>query len=131
MKKTRFEVRINKNTEREFGPTGADEVEFYISPNPGEQLKPLAKIASGGELSRIMLALRVVLRGDLFVNTLIFDEVDQGVGGAVAEAVGIRMKKLAEKQQVLCVTHLPQIAAIADNHVLVSKLQKNQTFICP
>jgi DNA repair protein RecN (Recombination protein N) len=126
MEKTMFEARITKISAMKFGSLGEDEVEFYISPNPGEDMKPLIKIASGGELSRIMLALRVVLRESLFGSTLIFDEVDQGVGGAVAEALGLRMKKLAKKQQVLCVTHLPQIAALAENHILVSKIQEKE-----
>ncbi|HWP59651.1 MAG TPA: DNA repair protein RecN [Candidatus Acidoferrales bacterium] len=106
---------------RKMTEAGIDEVEFYFSPNPGEPLKPLAKIASGGELSRVMLALKslVLTRGD--VPTFLFDEVDAGIGGAVAEMVGKKLKKVAESRQVICVTHLPQIAALADAHALVRK----------
>jgi len=127
MEKTRFEVRIEPAEDEDgLGPWGADRVEFFISPNPGEDLKPLAKIASGGELSRIMLALRVLLAGEGEAATLIFDEVDQGIGGAVAEAVGKKMKAIAANKQTLCVTHLPQIAAQADRHLLVEKRQEKQ-----
>lgn len=126
MEKTRFEVRVEPlaNEEGGLGPEGADAVEFYLSPNPGEDLKPLARIASGGELSRIMLALRVLLAGEGEANSLVFDEVDQGIGGAVAQAVGERMKLLAGDHQVLCVTHLPQISALAHRHF---KIEKRQT----
>ncbi len=102
-------------------PTGAESVEFLISPNPGEDLRALAKIASGGELSRLMLALRAASEERSDQRTLIFDEVDAGIGGGVAEAVGKRLKDLSRRQQVLCVTHLPQIAALADRHLRVAK----------
>ncbi len=101
--------------------TGYDVVEFLLSANPGEPLAPLASVASGGELSRIMLALEVVLRKDAEPRALVFDEVDAGIGGAVAEAVGRRLSALARRHQVICVTHLPQIASHADRHVLVRK----------
>jgi DNA repair protein RecN (Recombination protein N) len=101
--------------------TGYDVVEFLLSANQGETLASLASVASGGELSRLMLALEVVLRGDAEPRTLVFDEVDAGIGGAVAEAVGRRLRGLARSHQVICVTHLPQIASQADRHVLVSK----------
>src|SRR4030095_5634218 len=97
------------------------EVEFFFSPNPGEDLRPLARIASGGELSRFMLALRLKTMGDDRAEALIFDEVDAGIGGAAADAVGLRLQKLGRKQQVLCVTHLAQIAARADAHFEISK----------
>ncbi|MGH7773764.1 MAG: DNA repair protein RecN [Candidatus Binatia bacterium] len=108
---------------------GMDQVEFYFSPNPGEEVKPLAKIASGGELSRLMLAIKslVLTKGD--IPTLLFDEVDAGIGGRVAEIVGKKLKKVATSQQVICVTHLPQIAALADSHYLVLKdVVKGRTF---
>ncbi len=101
--------------------TGYDVVEFLLSANQGEAMRPLAAVASGGELSRLMLALEVVLRRDDASRTLIFDEVDAGIGGAVAEAVGRRLRALARTHQVVCVTHLPQIASCAQRHVLVSK----------
>ncbi|MBI4517527.1 MAG: DNA repair protein RecN [Deltaproteobacteria bacterium] len=100
---------------------GADRVEFHLNANPGEELRPLAKIASGGELSRIMLALKVLTAGAGEVDTLIFDEVDTGIGGSVAEAVGRRLRALARARQILCITHLPQIAVHADHHFAVEK----------
>jgi len=100
---------------------GADRVEFLLSANPGEAAKPLAKVASGGELSRIMLALKLVLRRADAVATYVFDEVDTGIGGATAEVVGRQIRAIADMRQVLCVTHLAQIAAFADNHVHVAK----------
>ncbi len=100
---------------------GYDVVEFFLAANRGEALRPLAAVASGGELSRIMLALEVVLRRGGGSRTLVFDEVDAGIGGAVADAVGRRLKALAGAHQVICVTHLPQVASQADRHVLVSK----------
>ncbi|HVM95536.1 MAG TPA: DNA repair protein RecN, partial [Candidatus Acidoferrales bacterium] len=101
--------------------SGADTVEFYLSANPGETPKPLARIASGGELSRIMLALKTLTAGAGEAATLIFDEVDTGIGGTVAEAVGKRLHLLARGHQILCITHLPQIAALADHHFAVEK----------
>ena len=104
-----------------YGLNGMDHVEFLIAPNKGEEMKPLARIASGGELSRLMLSIRSVCGGDESGRTLVFDEVDAGIGGRVAEAVGKRLRDIAEENQVLCVTHLPQIAAFARNHFNVSK----------
>ncbi len=101
--------------------TGCDVVEFMLSANRGEALRPLATVASGGELSRIMLALDVVFRRDAEPRTLVFDEVDAGIGGAVAESVGRRLRELSRRHQVICVTHLPQIASYADHHVVVAK----------
>jgi DNA repair protein RecN (Recombination protein N) len=98
-----------------------DRVEFLISPNPGEEVKPLAKIASGGELSRIMLAMKKILAKVGGRQVLIFDEVDSGIGGAIAEVVGKKLKELSRQHQVICVTHLPQIACFADTHHRVKK----------
>jgi DNA repair protein RecN (Recombination protein N) len=102
-------------------PTGVDAVEFLFSANPGEELRPLRKVASGGELSRIMLALKSALSQADPVPTLIFDEIDVGIGGKVAEAVGKRLARLAKNHQVVCITHLPQIAKYAERHLLVAK----------
>jgi len=96
-------------------------VEFYVSPNPGEELRSLARIVSGGELSRIMLALKTLASTDAPGKTLIFDEVDAGIGGRVADAVGGRLRALARGFQILCITQLPQIAAHASRHYSVSK----------
>jgi len=117
------------------GARGIDDVEFRISPNPGEELRPLEKIASGGELSRLMLALKTVVGGTRSANssrtarpgvpTFIFDEIDAGIGGRIAEAVGRRLKRLAREAQVLCVTHQAQIACFADHHLYVEKLERS------
>ncbi|HOW91056.1 MAG TPA: DNA repair protein RecN [Anaerolineaceae bacterium] len=104
-----------------FKETGMDEVEFLIAPNPGEGLKPLVKIASGGETSRLMLALKNVLAKADHIPTLIFDEIDQGIGGRAGFAVGEKMWQLGRNHQVMCVTHLPQLAAFGDEHYQVSK----------
>jgi DNA repair protein RecN (Recombination protein N) len=98
-----------------------DRVEFLVSPNVGEEVKPLAKIASGGELSRIMLAIKKILAKVGGRQVLIFDEVDSGIGGAIAEVVGRKLKELSKHHQVICVTHLPQIACFADRHYCVRK----------
>ncbi len=100
---------------------GSDDVEFYLSANIGEELKPLSRIASGGELSRIVLAMKKVLAGSGAVGTIIFDEVDSGIGGAVAEIVGEKLRDVSRHHQVICITHLPQIACFADRHFLVAK----------
>ena len=105
----------------ELKDSGLDEVEFLIAPNPGEGLKPLVKIASGGETSRLMLALKNVLAQVDHIPTLIFDEIDQGIGGRVGSVVGEKMWRLARRHQVMCVTHLPQLAAFGDEHYKVSK----------
>jgi DNA repair protein RecN (Recombination protein N) len=104
-----------------FGPTGLDQIEFLVEPNPGEGLKPLAKIASGGETSRLMLGLKSVLVQADRTPTLIFDEIDQGIGGRVGAIVGQKLWGLAQRHQVLCVTHLPQLAAYGDQHYKVEK----------
>jgi DNA repair protein RecN (Recombination protein N) len=122
MGSTTFEVGIQRMEDEEtFEPTGADHIEFVIAPNPGEDPRPLSRIASGGELSRIMLALKGILAGVDRVPTLIFDEVDAGIGGAVAEVVGRRLSAIARHRQVFCITHLPQIAALASTHIAVEK----------
>jgi len=100
---------------------GIDQIEFYFSPNRGEPPKPLAKIASGGELSRLMLAIKSLALTPEGSPTLLFDEVDAGIGGGVAEIVGKKLKQVAASHQILCVTHLPQIAALADSHHIVRK----------
>jgi DNA repair protein RecN (Recombination protein N) len=132
MPRTIFEVRFLDMDDQEDEPPflmggkklnerGIDQIEFYFSPNPGEPPKPLSRIASGGELSRLMLAMKslVLTPGD--IPTLLFDEVDAGIGGAVAEIVGKKLKEVASLHQVLCVTHLPQIAAFGDSHYAVRK----------
>ena len=123
MERTRFEVVFLEAAERESAWTerGVDRVEFYFSANPGEDVRPLARIASGGELSRVMLALRTVISTDPPGRTLVFDEVDAGVGGEAAERIGARLHGLAERYQVLCITHLPQIAAWGTSHHRVAK----------
>jgi DNA repair protein RecN (Recombination protein N) len=118
MKKTTFQAQVENLP---LTAKGMDRVEFLISPNIGEEVKPLAKIASGGELSRIMLAMKRILAKVGGRQVLIFDEVDSGIGGAIAEVVGRKLKELSEDHQVICVTHLPQIACYADTHYSVSK----------
>ena len=125
MPSARFFARVGrKDTEGGkpvVGPYGVDDVEFLIAPNPGENAKPLARIASGGELSRVALAAKTVLAGTDSVDCLIFDEVDAGIGGEVAVAVGEHLKELGKARQVLCITHLASIAVRADNHYRVEK----------
>jgi hypothetical protein len=125
MSKARFGVVITTKEENDghltANPYGFDEIEFMISANPGEELKPLAKIASGGELSRVMLALKTVFSENDEVQTLIFDEIDAGIGGEVALSLASHIKKLSEKKQILCITHLAVIACHADNHIKVEK----------
>jgi DNA repair protein RecN (Recombination protein N) len=105
---------------------GMDTVEFYLSTNVGEDLKPLNRIASGGELSRIILAMKKVLARMGSVDSIIFDEVDSGIGGATAEVVGGKLKDVSRHHQVFCITHLPQIACFGDRHYLVSKTVKGE-----
>src|SRR5918994_4346052 len=140
MPDTVFEVRFRHQDEEKDNPPffiagkklterGMDQVEFYFSSNPGEPVKPLSKIASGGELSRLMLALKALVLTPGVVSTLLFDEVDAGVGGRVAEIVGKKLKQVAAHHQVISVTHLPQIAALADAHFVVRKtVEKGRTF---
>ena len=112
-------------TETELTPIGADYVAFYMSANAGEALKPLSKVASGGELARIMLAMKNVLAEQDQVATLIFDEVDTGVSGRAAQKVAEKLRSVAKTKQVLCVTHLPQLAALANTHLLIAKQERN------
>src|SRR5262249_47904846 len=109
------------------GPEGGDTVEYYIAPNLGQPAMPLARIASGGELSRVMLALKRLVAQRRGIATMIFDEVDAGIGGAVATVVGRKLKQLAKFHQILCVTHLPQIAAFADRHFVVEKEERRRS----
>jgi DNA repair protein RecN (Recombination protein N) len=123
MERTRFEVRFNAEPlpAAEWGPRGVDRAEFFVSPNPGEDLRPLARIVSGGELSRLMLAIKTLTARKGRGATLIFDEVDAGIGGHTADVVGRRLQDLAREYQVLCITHLPQIAAHGDVQYHISK----------
>ncbi len=121
MRGGRFAVNVESNAEQ-FGPGGCDEVEFLVSANPGQPLKSLAKVASGGELSRISLAVQVAAAADHAALCMVFDEVDAGIGGAVAEIVGRQLRALGERAQVLCVTHLAQVAAQAHGQFRVTKL---------
>ena len=142
MKQTMFQVRVDEGPYEEgelregiikkISSDGFDCVEFMISPNIGEELRPLSKIVSGGELSRIMLAIKTILARVVSVETIIFDEVDSGVSGATAEVVGEKLRSLAEYHQMLCITHLPQIASQGQTHFLVRKEvvdNRTQTFI--
>jgi DNA repair protein RecN (Recombination protein N) len=132
MKRTTFTLKITQEPGGDtfdglkLGPRGVDRVEFLISPNAGEEPRSLAKIVSGGELSRIMLALKAILVEGDGIPTLVFDEVDAGIGGAVAEEVGKKLKRVAKKRQVFCITHLPQIASMAGSHYGVTKSVKKE-----
>lgn len=110
-----------KNKKTKTHANGIGEIEFLFSPNPGEELRPLAKIASGGEISRVMLALKSILNEQDPVPVMVFDEVDSGISGGVAEKVGIKMKKISKQKQIFSITHLPQIAGMADSHYRVHK----------
>lgn len=120
LERATFICRVESN-EDVLTPAGVDQVEFWVQTNPGTKPGPMMKVASGGELSRFMLALKVVLADRGSAPTLVFDEIDTGVGGAVADAIGQRLKRLAQRVQVLAVTHAPQVAAIADRHFLIAK----------
>lgn len=123
MEKVQFEVRFHNETktEKKIFESGLDQVEFYIATNLGEPLKPLGRVASGGELSRVMLALKTVFSKTQGITSIIFDEVDTGVSGRVSQAIANKIYKVALHSQVLCITHLPQVAAMADNHLYISK----------
>lgn len=126
MEKAEFDIEI---TDKDLEEDGKDEVEFYISTNPGEELKPLRRIASGGEISRITLCLKTILSDVDKISTIIFDEVDTGIGGRIAEAVGELLAMVSKGHQVICITHLPQITVFADNHILVKKeIKGKQTY---
>ncbi|MBG7602927.1 MAG: DNA repair protein RecN [Gammaproteobacteria bacterium] len=130
----RFSVKLDSIEQQQPTAHGVETIEFYFSANPGQPQQPLSKAASGGELSRISLAIQVATIGLAKIPTLIFDEVDVGIGGGVAEIVGKLLRKLGEERQVLCVTHLPQVAAQAHHHLLVEKQRHNnstQTRITP
>ena len=122
-----FRIEIQNTPPDAAGQHGADDVEFLVSANPGQPPKPLAKVASGGELSRISLAIQVAAVQDKAAACLVFDEVDAGVGGGVAEIVGRQLRALGDRAQVLCVTHLPQVASQAHAHVRVAKLTDGRT----
>jgi DNA repair protein RecN (Recombination protein N) len=134
MKKARFSVRVASAEPSLDEPAtirdqGGEDVEFLISPNPGEELRPLRRIASGGELSRIMLALKSVGKESESRKTLIFDEIDSGIGGKTAEFIAQKLRQLAARHQVICITHLPQIASTAGHHFRVEKkIEKQRTF---
>lgn len=130
MNGTKFEVFIKQKSgtdlQQNCGPYGQEDIEFMISANPGNPLLPLAKIASGGELSRVMLALKTIFAQTDFVDTLIFDEIDTGIGGEVAVAVGSHLKNLAKNRQIFCITHLASIAVYADNQIKIEKTVSNE-----
>lgn len=134
MKRARFKIDVNtqrhnlENIEK-IKDSGTEDVEFLISPNPGEELRPLRKIASGGELSRIMLALKSIGKETESLKTLIFDEIDSGIGGKTAEFVAQKLQNLAVQHQVICITHLPQIASFATHHYRIEKhIKKDRTY---
>ncbi len=116
-----FQIALNVRDEQEPHPHGHETIVFEVAANPGQPAKPLSKVASGGELSRISLAIQVLLSSSQHIPTLIFDEVDTGIGGGVAETVGRQLRTLGQRHQVLCVTHLPQVAALGHQHLYVSK----------
>jgi DNA repair protein RecN (Recombination protein N) len=118
LERAQFSTQIEAEGE---GPEGLDRIEFWVRTNPGTRPGPLMKVASGGELARFLLALKVVLADRGSAPTLIFDEVDTGVGGAIADAIGVRLARLASGVQVIAVTHAPQVAARADRHYLITK----------
>jgi DNA repair protein RecN (Recombination protein N) len=138
MENARFQVQVsdklqtetNAASSKQIGEKGIDTVEFYFCANPGEELKPLSRVASGGEASRLMLLLKTVANAAEFPRTIVFDEIDTGIGGRVSEAVGVKLQKLSQSNQVLCVTHQAQIARFADNHLTVQKQSfKNRTSV--
>lgn len=121
MPAVQFVTKLGRNSNDESAPHGMEDVEFLVSANPGQPARPLAKVASGGELSRISLAIQVVVAQTSTTPTLVFDEVDVGIGGGTAEVVGRLLRSLGSNGQVLCVTHLPQVAAQCHQHLFVSK----------
>jgi len=129
LEKAKFTTLFEKRTEAEWGPKGIDQVRFEVSTVPGMPCGPLGRIASGGELARFLLALKVVLHQANAVETLVFDEVDSGVGGAIASAVGERLARLAKNAQVLVITHSPQVAAFGAHHLRVAKKDDGKKII--
>ncbi|PYZ98568.1 DNA repair protein RecN [Alteribacter lacisalsi] len=125
MEKTRFEVAFHDHESPSFTKDGTDDVEFMVATNQGEPLKPLVKVASGGEISRIILALKTILASHEGVTSLIFDEVDTGVSGRVAQAIAQKIHHISTGSQVLCITHLPQVAAMADSHLFIAKGERD------
>jgi len=121
----RFVITLEKK--ENFSAHGMDNIEFQVSANPGQPLKPIIKVASGGELSRISLAIQMIAAQRITLPALIFDEVDSGIGGGIAEVVGQQLRKLGIDRQVLCVTHLPQVASQAHNHYKVTKIKSEQS----
>jgi DNA repair protein RecN (Recombination protein N) len=122
-----FSVSVSAKPESKHDSTGIDQIEFLVTTNPGQPPGPIGRIASGGELSRIGLALQVVATDASPIPTFVFDEVDAGIGGAVAEVVGRRLRQIAARRQVLCVTHLPQVASQGQNHYRIVKLTDGKT----
>ena len=127
MKHGKFAIAIEDK--KEISLHGKDKVEFLISANAGEELKPLAKIASGGEMSRVMLALKTVLAEADSIEVFIFDEIDTGVSGRTAQKVAEKMALIGKSHQIICITHLPQIAAMADHHFLIEKTTQQEKTI--
>lgn len=121
MENTEFEVRFFTKQTGLLDANGFDQVEFYITTNPGEPLKPLVKVASGGELSRMLLALKTIFSSEQGVTSIIFDEVDTGVSGRVAQAIADKIAQISHHSQVLCITHLPQVAAVANYQYYIKK----------
>ena len=121
MKKATFQVSFSAREEKEWNLYGSEEIQFLFSPNNGEPLRPLAKIASGGELSRILLAVKTILSDRALPSTSVFDEVDAGIGGAIAEVIGKKLREVAKLRQVICITHLPQVAAWGQHHFRIAK----------
>ncbi len=124
MERAQFQIRFSH---KDFTETGIDDAEFFISTNPGEELKPLNRVGSGGEISRITLGLKTILSDVDHIPTIIFDEVDTGIGGRIAEAVGELLHAVSRGHQIICITHLPQISIFADNHIMVKKDIKQDT----
>jgi DNA repair protein RecN (Recombination protein N) len=122
-----FEVSVRTRKDQSYGSHGLDDIEFMVSANTGQPVQPLSKVASGGELSRISLSIQVICASGATIPTLIFDEVDSGIGGGVAEIVGQQLRALGADRQVLCVTHLPQVAALATRQMQVTKLSGEDT----
>src|SRR5690554_5555043 len=127
LKQSKFEISVFTNEKKDclekntFYATGIDSVDFMVTFNKGEPLKPLAKVASGGEMSRFMLSLKTAMFRKVPVSTVIFDEIDTGVSGEIAYKIATKMKEIARDRQVLCITHLPQVAATGDQHIYISK----------